>query len=75
MVEDGNKSASIDTSSEAWRAECEAQYIAKLPNPRRAEWLLALVEKRGAEATRKVEERVREILNEAGRFEGAKGIR
>ena len=52
----------MDTNSEEWRAECEAQYIAKLGYSKRVEWMLALAEKRGKEAAEKIEKRVLEIL-------------
>ena len=65
----------MDKNSEEWRHETECKYISRLPDSKRAEWMRILAAKRGEEATKKVEERVREILDEAGRVEGAKGIR
>tara|TARA_R110000868_G_scaffold99444_1_gene273627 strand:- start:573 stop:824 length:252 start_codon:yes stop_codon:yes gene_type:complete len=65
----------VDKNSEAWRAECEARFIAKLPYDRRIEWLRVLDSKRGEAATKKIRERISELLDEAGGYSTPSNLR
>lgn len=44
----------VDSSSEAWRAECEARYILSLSMPKRVEQLALITFKRGIDATNRI---------------------
>lgn len=51
----------VSSSSESWRAECEARYILELPSSTRHRLLGAIERKRGAEGAARVKALVREI--------------
>ncbi|MCV2423392.1 hypothetical protein LNV47_22650 [Paucibacter sp. DJ4R-1] len=59
------KAAPIDTWSEAWRHECEAQYVASKPTrAERAEYLDAISKKRGTAAGNQLRASVARIWSE-----------
>jgi hypothetical protein len=54
----------VSSSSEEWRAECEARYVAKLPDREARRGYLSRVEaKRGADARKALERAAREIFD------------
>lgn len=63
-----------DTSSEAWRAECEARDVANLPNRASRQIFLGLVEKHRGKPARLELERAARVIWEAeqGRATGTR---
>lgn len=55
------------TWSEAWRAECEARYVMRLPKQQRQEYYRAVAEKRGEKAAHRLVADVNRLWSKATR--------
>lgn len=60
----------VDSSSEAWRAYCEARHLAHMPKAKRDAWLAEIAKARGEACARKLYEQAAEIYRHENRRPG-----
>lgn len=56
----------MDTASEAWRAECEARWVMRLPKERRQAFYALVADRRGKAAAERLIADVRRLWSEKG---------
>lgn len=56
----------MDTNSEAWRAECEARWVMRLPKEERQAYYAMVKERRGEAAAQRLVADVRKLWSEKG---------
>lgn len=59
----------MDTNSEAWRAQCEARWVMRLPKAEREDYYRLVAQHRGVAAKDALRETVNRLWRESGQAE------